>query len=279
MDTHRLKYFLQIAEEGSITRAARVLGVAQPALSRQVRLLEEDLGVALFRRTRRGVELTEDGERLRDAASAPLRQLELAVQYAASPLARLRRGVVLGILETAVDVVVAPLLTMLSAVFPDIGFSVTIGSTDQLVEAMHRGTVDIALINPLRDDRVFYRDLLSEELMLVGGPDSGLEADRPVPFSRLAELPLIVPRSRTGIGGILENTALRTKLTLRTRTATDSVRVATHLIAAGQAHGIMPLSACSVSVGTGALRYAPVSEPALDQRVGIAASAQLDLPR
>jgi Bacterial regulatory helix-turn-helix protein, lysR family len=51
MDTHRLKYFLRIAEEGSMTRAASVLGIAQPALSRQIRLLEEDLGVTLFRRT------------------------------------------------------------------------------------------------------------------------------------------------------------------------------------------------------------------------------------
>lgn len=61
MDTHRLKYFLRIAEQGSITGAAASLGIAQPALSRQIRLLEEDLGVALFRRTRRGVQLTEEG--------------------------------------------------------------------------------------------------------------------------------------------------------------------------------------------------------------------------
>ena len=91
MDTHRLKYFLRIAEEGSITRAAGLLGIAQPALSRQLQLLEDDLGVALFRRTRRGVELTEAGERLRASTAGPLRQLELAVHYAGSPLARLER--------------------------------------------------------------------------------------------------------------------------------------------------------------------------------------------
>ena len=71
MDTHRLKYFLRIAEEGSITRAAALTGIAQPALSRQLQLLEEDLGVTLFRRTRRGVELTEAGERLRSATAGP----------------------------------------------------------------------------------------------------------------------------------------------------------------------------------------------------------------
>ena len=60
-----------------------LLGIAQPALSRQVQLLEEDLGVTLFHRTRRGVQLTEEGERLRSSTAAPLRQFELAVQYAA----------------------------------------------------------------------------------------------------------------------------------------------------------------------------------------------------
>src|SRR6266568_7180935 len=100
MDTHRIKYFLQIAEEGSMTRAAAVLGVAQPALSRQIRLLERDLGITLFHRTRRGVQLTEDGERLRASTTAPLRQLELALHYAGSPLARIERGLHLGMVPT-----------------------------------------------------------------------------------------------------------------------------------------------------------------------------------
>jgi len=98
VDTHRLKYFLRVAEEGSITRAAKLLGIAQPALSRQVQLLEEDLGISLFTRNRRGVELTEEGERLRASTAAPLRQLELAVQYVSSPLARLELKTVLPLL-------------------------------------------------------------------------------------------------------------------------------------------------------------------------------------
>src|SRR6202042_3768507 len=133
MDTHRLKYFLRIAEEGSISRAAAVLGIAQPALSRQIRLLEEDLGITLFHRTRRGVHLTEEGERLRSSTAAPLRQLELAVRYPGSPLARIERGLLLGMPETAVAVLAAPLIASLTTVFPSASFSVSVGSTDQLV--------------------------------------------------------------------------------------------------------------------------------------------------
>src|SRR5215510_5853128 len=126
MDTHRLKYFLRIADEGSINRAASVLGIAQPALSRQVRLLEEDLGVTLFRRTARGVQLTEEGERLRATTVAPLRQLELAMRYAGSPLARVERGLHIGLPPTAACFLSVPLLDSLSAAFPKVEFNISV---------------------------------------------------------------------------------------------------------------------------------------------------------
>ena len=279
MDTHRLKYFLRVAEEGSITRAATVLGIAQPALSRQIQLLEQDLGVTLFHRTRRGVQLTEEGERLRSSTAAPLRQLELAVQYAGSPLARLERGMLLGMPESVVAVLAAPLIATLSTVFPQLTVSVAVGSTDHLVEAMLKGAVDVALINPVPDDRVFYKDLLTEDLVVVGGPESGLTPTRPITFKELVDLPLVIPRSPTGIGNVLENAALRAKVKISYRTTTDSLQVAKSLVEAGLAYVVLPLSACGSELEHGRLRYAPATDPALTQQLGMAATAQLDLPR
>lgn len=279
MDTHRLRYFLRAADEGSITRAAAALGIAQSALSRQIRLLEDELGLLLFHRSRRGIELTEDGQRLRAATAAPLRQLELAVQYAGSPSARLDRGVVLGVLDTAAELVSAPLLGQLARAFPDVEFSLVVGATDRLVESMLRGSVDIALLNPVPDDRVFYRELLIEELVLIGGPGSGLDPGQPVTFQRAAELPLVVPRSPSGIAAILDNAALRTKSAVRQRFSTDAVNVGKQLIGSGLAYGILPLSACSTEIDRGLLRFAPIMQPVLHHRLGAAATAQLDLPR
>jgi DNA-binding transcriptional LysR family regulator len=279
MDTHRLKYFLRIAEEGSITRAAGVLGIAQPALSRQLQLLEDDLGIALFRRTRRGVELTEAGERLRASTAGPLRQLELAVQYAGSPVARLSRNMLLGLPETAVDVLAAPLIGSLTAVFPNATFSVTVGSTEQLVEAMLKGVVDTALINPVPDERVFYRELVAEDLVLVGGPESHLDPAKPVPFIDVVGLPLVIPRSSAGVGTLLQNAALRARVTVSHRITTDSLPVMKCLIEAGSVYAVLPLSACGRDIEQGRLRYAPIVEPALSQRLGVAATSQLELPR
>lgn len=279
MDTHRLKYFLRVAEEGSISQAAKVLGIAQPALSRQVQLLEEDLGVTLFRRTRRGVEITEAGERLRSATAAPLRQLELAVQYVGSPLARLERGVRLGIPESTAGVLAAPLIGGLQTVFPRVNLSVTVGSTDALVESMLKGAVDVALINPVPDDRVFYRGLLSEELVVMGGPQTDLDPSQEVAFAEFVEMPLVIPRSPTGIGHALENAALRAKVTMHYHTATDSLQVTKSLVEAGLAYAALPLSACVRDIEDGRIRYAPLTDPALTQHLGVAATAQLELPR
>jgi DNA-binding transcriptional LysR family regulator len=279
MDTHRLKYFLRIAEEGSITRAARSLGIAQPALSRQIRLLEEDLGITLFQRTRRGVELTAEGERLRASTASPLRMLELAVQYAASPLARLERGIRLGLIDTAVDVAAGPLIASLSAAFPAVTFAIATGSTETLIEAMLKGAVDLALINPIADDRLFYRDLITEDLYVIGPATSDFDRDKTIPFTDIAALPLIVPRSSAGIGVALENAALRTKVAIDHRITTDSLAVTKRLVEAGLGYAVLPLSACMSEINRQQLRCAPTGEPALTQALGLAATAQLELPR
>ncbi|MGF7235484.1 MAG: LysR family transcriptional regulator [Frankia sp.] len=279
MDTHRLRYFLRIADEGSINRAASVLGIAQPALSRQVRMLEEDLGVTLFHRTARGVQLTEDGERLRATTASPLRQLELAMRYVGSPLARIERGLHVGLPATTVCVLAMPLLDSLSMAFPKVDFRVSVATTAELVEGMLKGVVDIALIEPVPDGRIFYNDLVVEDLAVVGPATSDLRPNRPLEFAELAALPLILPGSQTGIRTSIENTALRLKLKLRSTFATDALEVAKDLIEAGRGYGVLPLSACAAEIEAKRLRHAPLCEPSLTQQLGTAVTGHLEVPR
>ena len=279
MDTHRLEYFQRVAEEGSISRAAELLGIAQPALSRQIRLLEEDLGIPLFQRTRRGVQLTDDGERLRAATAAPLRQLELALQYVGSPLARIERGIHLGMVPTAAAVLSAPLLTSLRTAFPRASFHVTVAGTDHLVAEMLRGTIDTAVINHITDERLFVRDLLIEELVVVGAPHSDLQPDRPVSFTQLIGMPLLLPESSIGIARSVVNTALRLQLQVQTPIVTDSLQVTLDLLEQGIGYAALPMSACGREIATERVRYAPLVEPTLTQHLAVAASSRLDLPR
>lgn len=280
MDTHRLKYFLRIADEGSISQAASVLGIAQPALSRQVRLLEEDLGVTLFRRTSRGVKLTEEGEQLRATAAAPLRQLELAMQWVGSPWGRVERGVVLGMPATIACVLAAPLMGSLTATFPALSVRVAVADSSQLVERMLKGEIAFSVVHgPPPDERLFYREVLAEHPVLVGGPNSGLDQDHPVKFSELAELPLVLPPLHAALNSTLHNTGLRQMITITSRYETDSLQVSKGLIQAGMAYGIMPLSACGTEVQNRSLRYAPLYDPVFTQHVGVAIQPQLGLKR
>ena len=78
MGISRLSYFVRIAADGSLSKAAGILRIAQPALSRQMRLLEEELGVALFERTQRGMQLTENGGHLYSSVAGPLQEIDRA---------------------------------------------------------------------------------------------------------------------------------------------------------------------------------------------------------
>jgi LysR family transcriptional regulator, nitrogen assimilation regulatory protein len=280
VDTHRLRYFLQIAEEGSISRAARVLAIAQPALSRQLHLLEKDLGVALFRRTARGVELTEEGEQLRASTAAPLRQLELAMQWVGSPLGRVERKVVLGMPSTAAVLAAGPLLSGLTLSFPGLKVRISVADSARLVDDMMRDEIDFALVNgPPADERPFYNELLVEPLVLVGGVSSGLRPDSAVRFAALAEFPLILPTPRPGLDYSIQHTALRQKITLISHLETDSLVVSKRVIEDGGGFAILPLSACVNEVQSGRLSYAPLVDPVITQQVGLAVRPHLGLPR
>src|ERR1700761_5036470 len=119
MEIRRLSYFVRIAEDGSLTKAAGVLRIAQPALSRQVRLLEEELGVALFSRTARGMRLTEEGEFLRASVAGPLRAMELALQSVRSFSSRIEGNFGIGMPSAIAAVLAKPLVLRMDAGFPN----------------------------------------------------------------------------------------------------------------------------------------------------------------
>jgi LysR family nitrogen assimilation transcriptional regulator len=279
MDMHRLRYFLRIADEGSLTRASEVLGIAQPALSRQIRLLEDALGVKLFARTPRGMQLTEEGEQLRAAIAGPLGQVELAMQNVGSPLAQIGGGVVLGMPETTAQILAAPLLECLADAFPRVHVATVVDESRELVEHMLMGDVDIAVISGPADERLFSEELLVEDIVLVGGPQCELAAEQPRSFRELAHLPLTLPRAEPGLRSLVEKTALTQQVAIHVRFETDSLALQKNLIKRGLAYGILPMSAIRAELQSGHLRYAPLGEPALRQNLFITVRPQLVLPR
>lgn len=146
MELRHLRYFVGVAQELNFTKAARKLHVAQPALSRQIRHLEEELGVTLFERNRRSVQLTETGQAFLPEALALLEQSEHAVKVAKSSGQGSRSPLNLGYVWGLFHSVVPGLIERFRGQFPDVAVNLFDLTATQQAEALAQGRLDAGFI-------------------------------------------------------------------------------------------------------------------------------------
>ena len=267
----RLSYFVRIAEDGSLTKAAGVLRIAQPALSRQIRLLEEELGVALFSRTARGMQLTEEGEFLRAAVAGPLRAMELALQNVRSFSSRIEGNFAIGMPANIGAILAKPLALRMAADFPRIKLKIVEGFTGSLIDWLNRGILDFALLEEAsRDARLTERELFSERLMLVGAPASALDPDHSMALRKVARLPLVLPSHHLGIRGVLNDALAKLQTPADIRLEADSPRLIKELVESGMGYAILPLAYFRPEYQAGKLQYCSIVNPTLTLSIFLA---------
>lgn len=199
MDLRHLRYFVTIADQGSFTRAAEELGIAQPPLSQQLKAFEEELGVRLFKRLTRGVELTEIGAVLVEQARDIL-SLQRQFVASAAGLARGERGHLrFGIAGAVALVPLIPIaIRRFRETWPNVTISIEESNTPDLCRALLDRTLDIAVIRPpTPESRGLSIAPLIEEPTLIALPNGHpLSGQGPLPLSAIAGEPLIIfPRS------------------------------------------------------------------------------------
>ena len=182
MDLKQLEYFVRVAELGSFTRAAQVLGVAQPALSRQVRLLEVELRQNLLVRNGRGATPTQAGQLLLEHGRGILHQVERALEE----LGRVRSGlsgrVALGLPPSVARMLTVPLTRAFRQRLPQAKLSISEGLSTAMQENLTNGRLDIAVLyNPSPVPGIELQALLEEDLLLVQPRPPGLQEDPPPP--------------------------------------------------------------------------------------------------
>jgi LysR family transcriptional regulator, nitrogen assimilation regulatory protein len=191
MELRSLHYFVRVAELGSITRAAAHLHLAQPALTRHVQRLEEELGVALFTRANRGVRLTEAGEKLLDSAIRILRDIERTGDEIRAQDAHPSGRIILGITPTLCPVLVPDLFARMRQEFPRVELKVMHAGMVRLEEFVIDGRVDIALLSELSRGRlVLSTRLAQEEMVLV--TRTGARPPGVVSGEELSRTPLVL---------------------------------------------------------------------------------------
>ena len=192
MELRVLRYFLTVAQEENITRAAEALHMTQPTLSRQLSQLEEELGARLFERGARRITLTDAGLLLRRRAQELLALAGKTERELAAQGAPLAGGC--GVLESVR--VLARLMGGFSALHPGVSFELFTGTADEIRERMDRGATDIALLlEPAGTERYqFMRLDVRERWAAVMRPDDPLAALESVSAADLAARALILPQ-------------------------------------------------------------------------------------
>ena len=171
MELRQLRYFLGVTAAGSFGRAASQLHIAQPALSRQIKALEEEFGVELLFRNSRGVQVTEAGERFRALAEAMVRSIE-NMRLEMSNLADEPSGlVVVGLPPSIAHLVTIHLIEACEARFPKVTLRIIEALSVFLVDWLELGKIDVAVLtNPRESHAIERRDLAEEDMVLVGVP-------------------------------------------------------------------------------------------------------------
>jgi DNA-binding transcriptional LysR family regulator len=196
MELRHLRYFVAVAEELHFRRAAERLHVAQPAVSEQVRKLEDELGVRLFNRTQRSVTMTDAGAAMLEEARRVLRQAEVACQAARNARDRATSKLRIGYLAGFVPAIVPRALQSLVASMPDVEIQLETGHAHALLDEVRAGTLDAAVIStpaPTSGLRTFDAGELRAVVALRAGHDHALKSE--IDLSQIApERLLVLPR-------------------------------------------------------------------------------------
>ncbi|TNE38624.1 MAG: LysR family transcriptional regulator [Alphaproteobacteria bacterium] len=272
MDLRQLRYFISIVEQGSFSKAAQELNVAQPALSLHVRNMEESLGTKLLFRGPHGVTTTEAGQILLRNARMIIEQINHAQEEILEHEAEPAGEVHLGLPGTISQILSVPLLLAARDRYPKIKLRIAEAMSGFVLEWMRDMRVDLALLYiPVSDRQLVSHPVLTENLWLLGPPKPmpgvASPSTRTVSFDAIARLPLVLPSHSHGLRSLLEDAAARNEFTLGPILEADSYGNIKGLVEAGAGYSILPFNAIAREVSAGRLLTWKIKEPGITRSV------------
>jgi LysR family nitrogen assimilation transcriptional regulator len=250
VDLRSIRYFVQIADCGSISRAAKHLGVAQPALSRHLHSLEEELGARLLVRLPRGVRLTGTGRQFFEHCRRILREVARAREEVRAG-ARLPRGrVVLGVSPTIAALMLPGIVERARRQCPHVALKATESFSTLLYDALLTGRLDVAVMtNPPPSRGLKLTPLITEPLVVLTPPQPR-GTRRFYTLAELAKTPLVMS---DGIRGVAEEQLGRYGVRLALEAEIDSIEAIRQLLLRGVGATILPISTFHDDVRSGRL--------------------------
>ncbi len=273
MNLRQLKYFVGIVEAGNMTRAAETLHVAQTALSTQIRLLEDDLGVPLLVRHSRGIEPTEAGRLLFARGQALLRQVE-DVRSEVTKLAADRVETVrFGITPALMLAIGADLIDLVRETVPHVSFRVVEAMSHVLIANLLAGEIDDALCYDAPDQsQIVRRALLQEDLVFVTRPDAVKR--RQVSLSDVLDETLAMPDAADTVRRAVARAARDLGRELTVTYEVRSIAAMKSLAQRGSASCVLPLASVVAEVKVGELVALPIVQPPIRRMLYLVSPAQ-----
>ena len=274
MDLKQLEYFLNVVDLGGFSRAARLLGVAQPAISRQVRSLEVELRQVLLVRNGRGATPTEAGKRLLAHARGILQQVDRARaevdEIKGAPVGH----VVVGLPPTLARLITTAIVREFRRSFPHATLSIMDGLSSYMHEWLQVGRIDIGVLyNPAPHPAIDSRPLLEEALCFVARDGDG-GARRAMPLSELPRHPLIIPSRPNAIRMLVETRLAAIGARPQVAMEIDAVGAILELVAEGYGAAVLSPRALDGADVARKLVTRPIVQPRIKSTIAIATSAQ-----
>ncbi len=262
MEIRHLESLVAIADSGSFSRAAVALNLAQPSLSRQIKLLEADVGQRLLVRTGRGVAPTAAGEALLVHARAMLEIARQAREELLDMKADPSGRVLVGLPPRVALGLSVALVQGFRARFPRAVITLQEGLSQALRESLIAGRLDLALLfDPPPSPQLKYEPLMRERLLLVAPPGSRLPPR--ASLASLAHYPMVLPNAPNAVRGVVDGVLRPRGISLNVVAEVGAVQTVLALVAQGVGCTILPESAQVASAASARLPEAVIGPPAI----------------
>lgn len=279
MELRQLRYYVAIVDHGSLSRAALVLHVAQPALTQQLRQLEDELGAQLLHRSAQGVLCTDAGKVFYEHAQAILKQVADARSAVIQSTTRPSGSVTLGLPHSISGALALPLLMATRASYPEITLQLTEELSGNLADQLKSGRINLAVLFDDGQLGAFTSTpLIEEDLMFICRAGSVFDpGGASVSFADALKQTLILPAQQQGVRPRIENAAHAAGLALANVIEINSIAILKSALLADMGATLLPVAPLQDQVDSGALVARALHDPALTRSVTLCASKNIPL--
>ena len=276
MELKQIRYFISVATLRSFSKAAEALNVAQPALSRHVKLLEIELGTQLLFRTTRGVVPTEAGFTLLRMGESLLMYTKELREHVSRAAENPTGEVVIGMPQSISPSLAPLILVECRRTYPKLAIRVTEGLSVFLAEWLKLGKIDIAVMTNLGEVGGLQSTHLAwEELVLVADPKLVGRARREIPVAKLGKLPLLLGAH---FRPLIESAVSLRKIKLNVLMELDSIDIIKEMITRQPYYSVLPYACVRKEAQNRELSVTTIVDPHISRELVLAVSAQRPLP-